>query len=582
MQKLATGIADFETLRGGGYLYVDRTHFIPKLEEVHRYPVILRPRRFGKSLMVSMLACYYDLLKRDRFEELFGGLWIAEHRTEEQGAYLVLRLSFAGLQASESVQALKRGFAGRVRGALVSFVKQYSAMLSSDVEYLLSAVQTTEDAAVMLGLVMDILRARDLKAYVLVDEYDNFVNELLARKKNGQYYDLLASGGQVKAFYKALKEGANAGAVSRIFITGVSPLVLEDITSGFNIAMHLTLDWEFNEMFGFTEEEVAELVARVGGEGVEVGEAVELMREYYDGYLFSRKARQRMYNPEMVLHFLKELARGEGYPEELLSTNVRTDYERIREVIGRVGEEERLRILREVAEKGKVRSVLKRAFLLSEVGRPDNFVSLMHYLGFLTIDSAGMASVTFRVPNEATRKLLWEYAAEMLEQEGMGGGLDQIGEALETMATRGEVGRFVGLFRERFLKATSHRDERGLDERSLKFGLLAWFGLAEFYFVHSEAEMGGGYPDIYLRGDRARFPRARYDWVIEVKHVKKGGGDLEGARREALAQLERYRADGRFRVEGGAETKYLALVFKGLEDIEVAELDDGSGQPSGG
>jgi len=314
--------------------------YIPFLERFeHKYVVLLRPRRFGKSLMVSMLSCYYDIKMRDRFDELFSGLWIHENPTEERGSYMILRLSFAGIDVSSGMEAIYEGFLSEVKEKARGLVDTYAGLLGK------TDARSRIDEARSPGSVLRVLCTEamrsGIKLYVLIDEYDNFINELVARQKGGDYYDLLTAGGMVKAFYKALKEGANSGAISRIFITGVSPLVLEDLTSGFNIAMNLSLRPELNSMLGFKEEEVEDLVRRAVPDGMDPDEVMGLMREYYDGYLFSRRAKERIYNPDMVLHFLSELQTTGEYPEEMLHTNVRTDYERIRRIIEMVGEDRR-------------------------------------------------------------------------------------------------------------------------------------------------------------------------------------------------------------------------------------------------
>src|SRR6056297_2262368 len=326
-KRIPYGIGDFETISKEKYYYVDKTKTIQELEK-HRYPFFIRPRRFGKSLLISTLEHYYDIEKIDAFDDLFKGLWIHENPTEEKNAYLVLRLDFSGIETDKGKEALFNSFLWKVKMKAKEFVNRYNAYYS---EGTTNAIETAENPSSVIDALCTLLKEKQI--YLLIDEYDNFANDLIGANEDNLYYDILSKTGFVRTFYEAVKSGAQEGAISRIFLTGVSPIMLDDLTSGFNIAKNITLNREYNTALGFTQEEVEEMTDyyNILSEK-EKEKALNEMKTHYNGYLFNKNSKERLYNPDMVLHFMDTFKEG-YYPDEMIDMNVRTDYGKLHRLV---------------------------------------------------------------------------------------------------------------------------------------------------------------------------------------------------------------------------------------------------------
>jgi hypothetical protein len=580
--RIPYGISNFADLRERGFVYVDKTSFIPRLEDATKgrhYLVFLRPRRMGKTLLVSMLEQYYDVLAAPKFDALFAGLAIAAAPTEERGRYAVLRLEMTGLTATAGADALRADFFARVEYDLQSFLRRYRALMP-EAAAAFDEGRSTDSPALLLSRFLHAMQESPLKLYVIIDEYDNFTNDLIARGDHETYRAAVHTNGFVREFYKVLKWGTAVGVVRRILMTGVSPVTLDDLTSGFNIASNVTLDEDLNAMCGFTSEEVERIVGVVlggGGYTLDPAAVVEDLRLYYDGYLFSRRASERMFNPDMVLMFAKEMSPPASYPEELLDLNVRTDYGRIRRLL--LTPEGAVRVdvadlFRRVLAEGRVRARLKSSFSLDLLYEPGNFLSLLYYLGMLTLEERD-GWTDLRIPNYAIRTLYWETVARMLDDAlEVRVSASDADDAFEAMAREGDLAPFVRLVFTRVIRKLSNRDLIRLDEKTMKVVLLAYLALTEVFFAASEVELGFGYGDLVLLPSPIR-PAAQVAFVIELKYLKAGATDEAVLAKldEADAQLRRYLADEKLvAMAGGKPWKGVSVAFVGTEACWLREL----------
>jgi len=419
--RLPYGISNFADLRRGGYALADKTRFIPELESPEkgrRYLVLLRPRRMGKTLLISMLEHYYDVLSAPHFSELFGGLAIERAPTEEQGRYAVLRLEMTGMTTERGTDHLRADFQARLHQSLGAFWSRYRDRMP-EAAAAFDASQSTEAPASLMSRFFQAMRLSPHPLYVLIDEYDNFTNDLIARGDHASYRAVVHASGFVRELYKTLKEGTATGVVGRIFLTGVSPVTLDDLTSGFNITKNISLHEDFNALCGFVAEDVKRLVAGVlaaPGYTLDPAAVEEDLRLYYNGYLFSRRTTERLFNPDMVLHFLTELAPPSRYPEEILDINVRTDYGRIQRLVLTPEGEPRTEVLgpfQAALRDGWIDAEVQSSFPLERAHEGEFFVSLLYYMGLLTHQREG-AFLRLGIPNYAIRTLYWESVARLL------------------------------------------------------------------------------------------------------------------------------------------------------------------------
>lgn len=550
--KIPYGMADFLKLREQGLYYVDKTAFIPLLEhpDTTSYPIFLRPRRFGKSLLLSMLGAYYDCALADRFDELFAGLYIHKNKTAEQGKHLVLRLNFSMVACKGDENRVETGFVSAVRQGLRAFLLRYRAEVEGYAQ-MADLLPRFDSATNMLVETISYPLPEGRKIYVLIDEYDSFANDLISSRRVDLYHDIVEQTGFVRSFFKALKAAAgDLGPVMRILTTGVSPMALDDMASGFNIATQITLDWQFNALCGFTYAEVEQVVDAFLAETPRLGSRDKLLSDLtrsYNGYLFSEDAEERICNPDMVLYYLMHLRKKRHPPQDLLDKNVRTDYGKLRQIaLPPSGMEQRHReILETVIIEGGITSTLVDTFGLRRMYEPAHLISLLFYMGLLTIDHYREGLLRLTVPNLVMRRMHWEELTKLLhEQTGVLIDVNRLIEAVSRMAYHGELAPFLNLIQERVLTVLSNRDLMQFDEKHLKMILLSYLSLSPIYRPLSEKEMAQGYSDLILALD-SRFPDARYGYLLELKQVRSGASEEEvlAKKAEGEEQLRRYLSD---------------------------------------
>jgi len=418
--KIPYGISNFKALREEKYLYVDKTKYIEIIENLNsKYVFFIRPRRFGKSLFLSTLEHYYDINAENEFAGLYENLYIGENPTKLKNSYLILKLNFSGLNTS-SKEGLENSFRLSLVEALKSFFSRYKHVISGS-EDIVEEVKNTKDLRTLLTLLLNAVKEANKKVYLIIDEYDHFANDIIAMGEGDFYKNTIRATGFVRDFYETVKIGTET-VIDRIFMTGISPVMLDDLTSGFNIASNITLDIGLNEMLGFTEEEVKFIVANcdveklIQNNDTEINKK-ELMKELkknYNGYLFNKNAKNRIYNPDMILHFFDQWIKSNQYPEKLIDDNVKTDYGRLNRLM--MNEENRTKLEEIIKNEGIVAKIATR-FSFDNMNDEDNLVSLLFYMGLLTNDSIEYGETKLAIPNYVTKEIFWEYFNRKLRKE---------------------------------------------------------------------------------------------------------------------------------------------------------------------
>ncbi len=556
----------------------------------------------GKTLLISMLEHYYDVLSAPHFGELFGGLAISRAPTKEQGTYAVLRMEMTGMVTSEGKDRLRDDFQASLHGSLQSFLNRYREHMPEVVTAFDSGVSTTEPASLMKRFLRAMSRS-PLPLYILIDEYDNFTNDLIARGDHQSYRDAVHASGFVREFYKTIKEGTATGVVRRIFMTGVSPVTLDDLTSGFNITKNISLHEDFNALCGFTSADVKTLLGEVlaGPQAgldnkaagvpphpkktftVDPAAVIDDLRRYYNGYLFSERAEERMFNSDMVLYFLSELSPPNLYPKQILDLNVRTDYGRIQRLLFTPEGEPRHNVIAQIQTvftEGSVAAELQTSFPLDQAYSDDYFLSLLYYMGLLTLQKDDGWTL-LGIPNYAIRTLYWEAMAKLLHDlNHLEVASSHVASAITTMSRTGNMVPFLQIVFTQVIRKLSNRDLIRLDEKTMKVILLAYLSFSEVFFAWSEVELGFGYGDLVLVPNRSR-PQAKMGFLIELKYLKAGATEEAVAAKlaEAEAQLERYLVDEKLEAiapSGGFQAVSVAFVgseactFKALGKDAIA------------
>jgi len=564
-KKVPYGISNFEALIKENYYFIDKTKYIEVLENLNeKYLIYLRPRRFGKSLFVSMLEYYYGIEYKDN--NLFDELYIGKKPTEKRNSYYILKFNFSGINTNTD-EKTRKGFNNNIIESIKNFIFNYELD-----EY---RIKENHEASDILRTFFSYVRKKIKgKIYVLIDEYDHFANEILGF--NYEFFkESVAQNGFVRKFYEELKNETGSGLVDRIFITGVTPITLDSLTSGFNIGSNITSDEEFNEMVGFRENEVKELI-KTTLENYDIEKNIDKLRAYYNGYKFNEDSKNRIYNSDMILFYVSRYQRKKTEPKDLVDNNVVTDYRKIANLFNIGGmTEERLDVLKSVIKGEEQILNLTRAYNLSGGFSLDDFKSLLYYMGFMTIKRVDLAGRIFMsAPNYVIKELYFEYFEELIEkQTGMGLKTDDIINAIADIALKGKIDNLVKLTEE-VLKRLSGRDFIRFDEKYIKIIMLMLLYRSNLYYVKSEYEVEDGFVDILLKKGTIGTPI--YYGMIELKYIKKGEYQKRGEEvvneklEEGTEQIKRYENTEEVKVI--PNLKKWVLVYVGEECKVIKEI----------
>ena len=576
-KKIPYGISDFQAVSLDNFYYVDKTRFIKEIEESPRFLFLIRPRRFGKSLWLNMLKMYYDINAREQFDALFGQYYIGKHPTPEHNSYLILSFNFA--QVNPDPEVLLQSFEEHTALCFKDFNEKYSHLLGED--YLEGYAQTV-NAENRLEYIALCCKQRNLPVYLIIDEYDNFTNVVLSRYGHSRYHDLTHGAGFFRFFFNKIKGATTDSGASfkRMFISGVSPVTLDDVTSGFNIASMITLDPRFNEVLGFTESEVREMLEYYKAEGKWEGdteEILDVMRKWYDNYCFSEECTDvKMYNPDMVLYFMNYLTANRTAPKTLVDNNVKTDYKKLKYLVlldkhlnGNFSR------IKQIAEDGEIKANIETAFPAENLIEPDNFISLLFYFGILTIDRMERGKPVLRVPNLTIRQVLFSYIeqgyrdAEVFRMKTM-----QLDDLMSGMAYDGDWRPVFEYFAEEVRNQTSIRDYIE-GEKAIQTLHLVYMNLTNYFVIFPEQEMNKGFSDLWMSPNFLNHPEMQYCYVVEFKYLKHEATDAEVAAKleEAREQLKLYAGDAKHeQAKGHTTLRRIAVVYRAWEMAALEEV----------
>ena len=539
MIRIQYAESDFRGLMEAGYFYQDRTMFIETLEKwKSRYPVFLRPRRFGKSLFVTTLHHYYGLEHKDLFASLFGNLYIGKHPTKEVNSYMVLSFDFSGIDTATH-ESTYQGFLDNVKYGTSVFLSAYRTFFT-EAQY--QIIQNAKSPEAVIKHLFSFIKKNNIthKIYLLIDEYDHFANELLSfdfdRFKND-----VSRNGFVRKFFETLKTAIGNGIIGRIFITGVSPVTLDSLTSGFNITDNISLNPLFHDMMGFKHEEVEIMLRETGIPEEKIPDMMFDLTEWYDGYLFSEEDNKPLFNPDMVLYFLKEYSIANKYPSQMLDTNIVSDYRKVRNIFKIGGnEDEKFELLESLVNKGTIKFILTRIYNLEDTFTQSDFLSLLYYMGMLTIKEVKNMRWAFQIPNYVIKKLYFEYFTSIfLAKTKFANTRLPIDDAIDELVNEAQPDHFFKVI-EHILEANhSNRDELVYGEKHLQTLMIGILYPFEAYYIHSEYEINKTYPDIFI--EKMPDKPINYEVVLELKYVKKSAIDkLDTAISDAQNQLNGY------------------------------------------
>ena len=528
--KMPYGISNYEELVTENYYYVDKTNYIKKLEELPEKRIIfLRPREFGKTLFTSVLENYYDKNKIGKFKNLFKNTYIGKNPTNLKNSYCILRFNFSGIN-TETIETTMKGFKEKVSISIDGFTKKYG------IDFYVNPEQTVEGIMRSLIEAFKLQKPED-KIYVIIDEYDHFANELLGFYPQ-DFKDLVSKNGRIRKWYKVLKEGTET-VIDRIFITGVAPITLDSLTSGFNIGKDITQDIEYNDMMGFTKEELIQILNNEEIPLEEQEKVLPIMKENYDGYKFSLNAKDEIYNSNMCLYFLSDYIRLGEIPNDLVDVNIASDYSKVGKMLNLCKGENRLEILRKTVQGEPITNKIVKKFNPAIEFTEADMISMLYYLGYLTISGEKLGLPELTIPNKVMKEIYAEYFMQIMNKEAefrIDNTASQ--QILEEIALEGKIDKMVEMLRI-YLNNLSNRDLIKFDEKYIK---LIFYCLAmnmKIYSTKSEMEVNRNYPDILLvPRDRSKGYKAI---MVEFKYLKKGEvAKLEDKQKEAKEQIERY------------------------------------------
>lgn len=577
------GVADFATVIEQNLYYVDKTMFIPELEKQPRNLFFIRPRRFGKSIFLSMLYSYYDCTQSHKFQSLFGNLWIGQHPTPLQGKYQVLFLDFS--QITGNIDKLETKFNSYLSINLDAFVRQYSEYYQAEMEEILAQ----EDFEEKMELIFKAAKAHQYHLYLIIDEYDNFTNVILNERGENVYHAITHADGFYRDVFKKFK-----GNFERIFMMGVSPVTLDDVTSGFNIGWNISIKPEFDEMLGFSTTDVMEMFTYYKEHGSipvdsDIDAIVNDMKPWYDNYCFAEEAlkkKTRMFNCDMVLYYLCNYMDNGCSPRQMIDPNTRTDYGKMKKLLQFDKlDGERKGIIRKIAEEEQIVTQLYESFSAYQIPKAEIFPSLLFYYGMLTIKGTRGSKLILGIPNNNVRKQYYGYLEEEYQAKAYVD-VNQLTDYYYDMAYDGKWEEGLRFMADAYAKVSSVRD--GIEaERNLQGFFMAYLNLNDYYITAPELELNHGYCDFFLLPDLTHYA-SQHSYILELKVLSKkdfsaivegefteDGKPMTKAKkqwREAVEQILRYAEAPR--VEALRQGTKLHLIIMQFEGWELKRMEE--------
>lgn len=579
-KRIPYGVSDFMDIIQRNQYYVDKTMYLPMLEDEADALFFIRPRRFGKSLFISMMQAYYDIGMRDRFQELFGNLWIGSHPTEYQGQFQILYLDFSKIGGD--ITELKENFNTYCNDCIDNFIEKYQEYYP---ERVVEKVLKAETAARKLNLIGIASEKEKSPLYLIVDEYDNFTNVVLNEHGEKVYRALTHASGFYREIFKVFK-----GMFSRIFMTGVSPVTLDDLTSGFNIGWHISTKPSFNQMLGFSTEDVREMIEyyKISGKiqaDYDTDTIIGNIKPWYDNYCFSADAlltQSKVFNCDMVLYYIRNYMENGKSPAQMIDPNTKTDYNKMKKLLQLDKlDGNRKGILYQIAEEGEIVSTLATSFPASALTDPNIFISLLFYYGMLTIKGTRGDKMIFCIPNNNVRKQYYEYLLEQYEEKSPLN-TSKLTDYYYDMAYDGKWREGLLFMADAYAKVSSVRDSIE-GERNLQGFFMAYLNLNNYYYTAPELELNHGYCDFFLLPDLTHY-ETKHSYIIELKMLPKkvfnavaDNGKMTNAEEQweqAVVQINRYAAAPRVEaLRQGTQLHKVIMQFEGWELKRMEEIE---------
>lgn len=570
-KRVPYGVSNFKKIIKFNQYYVDKTMYIPMLEDQPDYLIFIRPRRFGKSLFLSMLETYYDCNLKDQFKELFGKLWIGSHPTPLQGEFQVLTLDFS--QVGGDIEHLEENFNSYCGFCFDSFMRRYKEYYGEKVAEQVYAETQSHNK---LAIIQKNAAEKGYPLYLIIDEYDNFTNTVLNELGEEVYHAMTHASGFYRDYFKKFK-----GSFDKIFMMGVSPVTLDDVTSGFNIGWNISTKPKFDKMLGFSTEDVREMFTKYReAEKIPVDSDVEAMIEeikpWYDNYCFAEeclKSDVRVFNCDMVLYYLRNYIDYGCAPKQMIDPNTKTDYNKMKKLLQLdILDGDRKGVINKIAEEGEIVTSLYQTFSAIEMTKPEVFPSLLFYYGMLTIKRLLGDQLVLGIPNNNVRKQYYTYLLEQYQAQKYID-INRVGTMLTNMAFEGKWEPVLSFISKAYENVSAVRD--GIEaERNLQGFFMAYLYLSSYYIIAPELELSHGFCDFFMLPDLTHYP-IKHSYIIELKVLGKQDteGKAETQWQEAIEQINRYAAAPRVEVlRQGTTLHKIIIQFKGGKLKRIKEV----------
>ncbi|MCK6605568.1 MAG: ATP-binding protein [Ignavibacteriaceae bacterium] len=537
-KELPVSSSNYESLILSNGYYADKTPYIPVLEKNENQNIfLLRPRRFGKSLFLSTLEAYYGVQYSDKFAVLFGETAAGKNPTATRNSYHILKFDFSGI-VTHSADDILDSFNSRIHNGLREFTSNYGFMEKEELETVLSSKYAGTILSEFISRIQ--LNGFRGKVFLLIDEYDHFANELFSFDR-AHFRDIVSGNGWVRKFYETVKYFIGAGIITRFFATGVTPVTLDSMTSGFNIARNISLEPQFSNICGFSEAEIRNMISLTVPDELSVtaDNLIPDLRAWYNGSSFTFNRDEKIYNPRLIIHFLTAFYSEGTYPREMTDINVTSDYSKIGNIFRTLPPESARFILEEIITKEEIDAGLTLQFNPDLTYGITEAVSLLYYNGLLTIKNEKLDLVRYVIPNNVIRQIYRSYLRDTLEKTGnLLIDMTETGHIFSEMAYNGNTAPLISLI-EKITGALSDRDFMNYRESNLKMIILSIFAKSNAWFVFSEFACGNGYADLWF--ERTEFNDGMFEYLIELKYIRKEDeAKYEFVKEEGIAQLKRY------------------------------------------
>ena len=570
IRQIPYGVSDFRSVRDRDLYYVDKTMYLPILEGQSDTLIFIRPRRFGKSLFINMMRLYYDKLEAENFEKLFGDLYIGQHPTPLRNKYQVLYLDFS--QIGGGIDELYAQCDTYLSVCLDGFVRKYA---DDYPDYFIDEYFKDTNANTRLVHITRIAKELQIPLYLIIDEYDNFTNVVLNEQGEEMYHAITHADGFYRDLFKKFK-----GNFERIFLTGVSPVTLDDLTSGFNIGWNASTQPELDKMLGFSTTDVREMFTYYKSVGMlpaesDVEEMIEEMRPWYDNYCFAEECLSdgnRVFNCDMVLYYLRNYVNNGHAPKNMLDPNTKTDYSKLKKLIqlDRL-DGDRKGVLMQVIEEGQILADLHTSFSAMEMTDPEVFPSLLFYYGMLTIKGSRGSRLVLGIPNNNVRKQYYSYLLENYEHTNVR--ISRLRDAFAAMAFDGKWREGLQYMADCYKNQSSVRDSIE-GERNIQGFFLAYLNLNDYYITAPEVEVQHGYCDFFLLPNLTHV-QSKHSYLLEIKYLPKKDFETKAEQQwqEAVTQIEGYAAAPRVEaLRQGTELHRIVMQFCGWELARMEEV----------